>query len=151
MDLLCSLRVCVTQIEKGPARDRHAAAARTTPETAPGHQRREESVRVPGRAGPLDLDDISDVLHEAQKRAKVKRFGLHGVRHFFASALHQAGASLAQAQEALGHATIDMTAHYTHALESGREHVESVAQGFSSVVGLLAEGSPSRTRREAAQ
>jgi hypothetical protein len=43
---------------------------------------------------------ISAVLHQAQDRAKVKRFGLRGVRHFFASALHQAGASLAQAKEA---------------------------------------------------
>jgi hypothetical protein len=35
--------------------------------------------------------------------------------------------------------TFDMTAHYTHAIESGREHVESVAQDFSSAVGLLAQ------------
>jgi integrase len=100
-----------------------------------------------GKQGPLDLDEISDVLHAAQDRAKVKRFGLHGVRHFFASALHQAGASLAQAQEALGHATIDMTAHYTHALESGREHVESIGRDFSCVSNLLPEGIPTETGR----
>jgi hypothetical protein len=55
------------------------------------------------------------------------------------SALHEAGASLAQAKEHFGHSTIDMTAHSTHALESGREDVESVGRDFSSVVGLLAQ------------
>ena len=98
--------------------------------------------------GPLDLDEISDVLHQAQDCARVKRFGLHGVRHFFASALHQAAASLAQGQEALGHATIDMTAKYTHVLESGREHVESVDRDFSCVVGLLAEGSINEVQKD---
>jgi integrase len=101
-----------------------------------------------GKHGPLDLDEISDVLHATQDRAKVKRFGLHGVRHFFASALHEAGASLAQARDQLGHSTIDMTAHYTHALESGREHVESVGRDFSSVVGLLAEGSINEAQKD---
>jgi integrase len=92
-----------------------------------------------GAHGPIDLDEISDVLHAAQDRANVKPFGLHGVRHFFASALHEAGASLAQARDVLGHSTIDMTAHYTHALESGREHVESVGRAFSFVSKMLAE------------
>ena len=93
-------------------------------------------------AGPLDLDAISDVLHAAQDRARVRRFGLHGVRHFFASALHDKGASLAQGEAQLGHATMDMTAHYTHALEDGREHVESVGRDFSGVSNLLPGGNP---------
>jgi hypothetical protein len=46
---------------------------------------------------------------------------------------------LAQARDQLGHSTIDMTAHYTHALESGREHVESVGRDFSVVSKVLAE------------
>jgi integrase len=103
-----------------------------------------------GAHGPLDMDQIADLLHAAQDRAKVKRFGLHGVRHFFASAMHEAGATLAQAKEHLGHATIDMTAKYTHVLESGREHVEAVGRDFSSVAGLLAQGSSHEKRKEAA-
>jgi site-specific recombinase XerD len=92
-----------------------------------------------GACGPLELDEIVDELHAAQDRAGVKRFGLHGVRHFFASALHQAGASLAQARDQLGHSTIDMTDHYTHVLDSGREYAEIVGRDFSSVITLLAE------------
>ena len=81
-------------------------------------------------AGPLDLDGIGSVLHAAPKRAGVKPFGLYGTRHYFVSALHEAGASLAQARDALGHATINMTGHYTHSLDSGRAHVEKVAGTF---------------------
>jgi integrase len=92
-----------------------------------------------GAGGPLELDEIVDELHAAQDRAGVKRFGLHGVRHFFASALHQAGASLAQARDQLGHSTIDMTDHYTHVLDSGREYAEIVGRDFSSVITVLAE------------
>jgi len=95
-----------------------------------------------GTAGPIDMDEIADPLHEAQDRAGVKRFGLHGTRHFFASALHDAGASLAQARDALGHSSINMTGHYTHALEKGREHVESVGREFSGVSNLLPGGNP---------
>ena len=100
-----------------------------------------------GAHGPLDMDDIAPVLRAAQDRAKVKRFGLHGVRHFFASALHQAGASLAQSRDVMGHATIDMTDRYTHVLESGREHVESVGRDFSSVIGLLLASVDQPSRR----
>jgi integrase len=92
------------------------------------------------KRGPLDLDKISDVFHQAQARAKVKPFGLHGARHYFASALHKAGATLIEARDHLGHATIDMTAHYTHALEPGREHVESVGREFSSAIALIGGG-----------
>ncbi len=94
--------------------------------------------------GPLDLDGIADVLHAAQDRAKVKRFGLHGVRHFFASAFHEAGASLAQGQAQLGHASMDMTAHYTHALESGREFAQTVGRDFSYVSKMLSERTEER-------
>ena len=95
-------------------------------------------------AGPRDLDEISDVLHAAQDRAKVKRFGLHCVRHFFASALHEAGASLAQARDHLGHATIDMTDRCTHVPDSGRKHVESIGRDFSSVGNLLSDETEDR-------
>lgn len=86
-----------------------------------------------GAHGPLDMDDIADVLHAAQDRAGVKRFGLHGTRHFHASALHAAGATLAEARDHLGHATLGMTNRYTHVLELPREKVESVAREFSSI------------------
>ena len=101
--------------------------------------------------GPLDFDAIAPILHAAQARAKVKRFGLHGCRHFFASAMHDKGATMAQMQAQLGHADMQTTAKYTHVLELDRKHVEKVGRGFSSVIGLLAEGSPHQERKESAR
>lgn len=95
-----------------------------------------------GPHGPLDMDDISGVLRAAQDRAGVKRFGLHGCRHYVASSMHEKGATLAQAQAHLGHANLAMTAHYTHVLESGREYVDSVGRDFSIVSKMLAGRTP---------
>jgi integrase len=54
--------------------------------------------------GPLDPDALYDILHAAQDAAEVRRFGLHGLRHLFASILADSGASVKFAQQRLGHA-----------------------------------------------
>jgi integrase len=51
---------------------------------------------------------------EAKRRAKVKRFRWHDLRHTFCSRLAQGGVSLKVIQELAGHKTIQMSARYAH-------------------------------------
>lgn len=52
-------------------------------------------------------------------QAKVSGFRVHDLRHTFASYMVQSGATLFEVQNALGHATSDMTQRYAHLLNSG--------------------------------
>ncbi len=89
---------------------------------------------------PLDLDAIYAVLHAAQDGAGVQRFGLHGLRHLYASALVDANAPVKLAQERLGHAnsstTMDIYDHAHNISDKGREFAEAVEAAFP---GLLPE------------
>jgi integrase len=87
--------------------------------------------------GPLDPNDAWEALHEAQDAAGVARFGFHGVRHRYASELHDAGAPAVQQRDALGWSSMDMADRYTHAVGDGREHVERVSSVFTFNASLL--------------
>ena len=50
----------------------------------------------------------------ARKRAGLKDFRIHDLRHSFASSLVNAGRSLYEVQELLGHADIKTTSRYSH-------------------------------------
>jgi integrase len=81
--------------------------------------------------GPFDPNNAWDALHEAQDAAGVARFGFHGVRHRYATELHDAGAPAVQQRDALGWSSMDMADRYTHAVNDGREHVERVSSVFT--------------------
>lgn len=89
---------------------------------------------------PLDPDGIYGILHEAQDNAGVRRFGLHGLRHLFASLLVSSGADIKFAQDRLGHASATTTLDiYSHVVtESGREFAEKVEAAFPFVSVTLA-------------
>ena len=53
--------------------------------------------------------------------------GFHALRHFFASQLAKSGASIATAQELLGHSSASMSLHYTHSDE------ESIREGVNAL------------------
>ena len=92
-------------------------------------------------ARPLDPDRIYDVLHAAQDRAGVERFGLHGLRHLYSSLLHEAGAPVKHAQDRLGHASAQTTLDtYTHSMgDEGRDYANAVEAAFPFVSNLLAK------------
>ena len=77
---------------------------------------------------PLDPDAIYDALHDAQDRAGIRRFGLHGLRHFYRSLLQESGASLKHAQERMGHASATTTMETCMRVvkEEGRKFAEKV-------------------------
>lgn len=58
--------------------------------------------------------DIKNAWHSALKRAGIKNFVFHGLRHHFCSIGGQMGASGQQLRAQLGHATASMTDHYSH-------------------------------------
>ena len=53
-------------------------------------------------------------LHRIQKRAGLRKFGWHMLRHTFASQLAVSGTPMRSVQELLGHSTITMTMRYSH-------------------------------------
>ncbi len=57
---------------------------------------------------------------------------LHQLRHGFATLLAAGGTHPRVAQELLGHATADMSMHYTHPLdESAREAAEKIDEALA--------------------
>jgi len=67
------------------------------------------SVRDPARPYAIGQTWATTV-----KRAQVERFRFHDLRHSFASALAQDGASLLEIADALGHRTMAMVQRYAH-------------------------------------
>lgn len=57
---------------------------------------------------------IGQVWASTVKKAQVERFRFHDLRHSFASALAQDGASLLEIADALGHRTMAMVQRYAH-------------------------------------
>jgi integrase len=63
-----------------------------------------------------------DVLERTRKRAKVRKFTMHSLRHSFASSLLQGGASIAEVQKYMGHKNASRDAERLHALPAHRGH-----------------------------
>jgi len=78
---------------------------------------------------------------DAQGKAEVKEFGLHGLRHLYSSLLGESGAPVKHAQQRLGHASATTTLEiYTHSLtEDGQKYAKRVEDAFPFVSNLLAE------------
>jgi len=79
--------------------------------------RKQRSVDIPNDT-PSDavfsVGDNKKWFGSALRRAKIKNFRWHDLRHTFCSRLAQSGASLKVIQEAAGHKTIQMAARYSH-------------------------------------
>lgn len=71
----------------------------------------------------------NDMITKMCKRAGVKPFGFHSVRHLSASLLDQAGVPLATIQLILRHTSVTTTARYVHSLKDASEAVESAFGG----------------------
>lgn len=66
-------------------------------------------------------------LKKLCKRAGVEPFGLHGIRHLFASILAGKNVPLVEIQKMLRHVSIQTTARYIHSLQQGsREAIEAL-------------------------
>jgi integrase len=79
--------------------------------------RKRRSEDIPNQSPADSVFSIADNKNwfgSALRRAKIKNFRWHDLRHTFCSRLAQRGASLKVIQEAAGHKTIAMSARYAH-------------------------------------
>ncbi|WP_062349876.1 tyrosine-type recombinase/integrase [Bacillus kwashiorkori] len=83
---------------------------------------------------PLRLAYPNDKLNIVIEKHKLHKISIHGLRHTHASLLFEAGASIKEVQERLGHSDIQMTMNiYTHVTD----HVkEQTAQKFEKYIEL---------------
>jgi integrase len=84
----------------------------------------------PGDRGkPLNSNNLQKRhIHKAAADMGEPWICAHALRHTFATMLHGAGASGPQRQAALGHGSVSMSDHYTHAdLEDLRERMEAIS------------------------
>lgn len=102
-------------------------------------------------SGPIDPDAVYDVLHAAQDKAGVRRFGLHGLRHLYSSLLVASGADVKFAQERLGHASATTTLDiYSHAItDRGGEYALKIDAAFPFVSLKLAKAVGAGEQQEA--
>jgi integrase len=86
---------------------------------------------------PADIErtpkpiDIQSAWKGALRRADIKDFRFHDLRHTAASYLAMNGATLAEIAEVLGHKTLQMVKRYSHLTEA---HTSKVVEKMSSAV-----------------
>ena len=73
----------------------------------------------------LEVEVEANSREEAIKKAKLKNFRFHDLRHSAASYLAMSGASLAEIAEVLGHKTLQMVKRYSHLSEQHTHGVVS--------------------------
>lgn len=90
---------------------------------------------------PLSPERVRDVLQEAQEKAEVRHFGLHGFRHLYSSLIVESGAPVTVAQEMMRHADASTTLEiYTHKVrKEANSYAEKIAKNFPFVSTALAK------------
>ncbi|MDR7207952.1 site-specific integrase [Priestia megaterium] len=80
---------------------------------------------------PMRLAYLNDKLSTVIKKHKLNRITIHGLRHTHASLLFEAGASIKEVQERLGHSDIQMTMNiYTHVTDDLKEQTAEKFQRY---------------------
>lgn len=81
---------------------------------------------------PLDKDHINRTLHRICKKANIKPFSIHTLRHTFATRGLESGIDLRVMQELLGHSSLAMTADiYSHVLpHKKKENMQKIEGMF---------------------
>jgi site-specific recombinase XerD len=66
----------------------------------------------------LKYEYVNKMLKRDQRKAEVRRLGLHGLRHTYASHYVMNGGSIYELKELLGHAEVETTMRYAHLAKS---------------------------------
>jgi site-specific recombinase XerD len=83
----------------------------------------------------LTLTEIDTVLRQAVRRAKLRSFGWHTLRHTFCSHLAMRGVPVRTIQELAGHASITTTMRYMHLTPSAMDEAIRVLEHGGGPVG----------------
>lgn len=94
-----------------------------------GEGKKEKYVALPDPEGK-PLKDMKRSFHAALKKAGIKDFHWHDLRHTSASYLAMKGASLKAVQEHLGHSSIAMTERYSHLSETFQREQVNLLNGL---------------------
>jgi integrase len=107
-----------------------------------------------GAGNRMDARDLLRVFYPAMKKADVKRFRFHDLRHTFATRLVQAGADIYTVQKLGRWKTISMVMRYAHhhseSLRAGIEILDRVPAGVSTVLAQSANDAGSGAGSESA-
>lgn len=71
-------------------------------------------IDISGRVFPIAVRSLREAFGKTLKKADIKDFHFHDLRHTFATRLVQNGVDLYKVKELLGHKTIVMTMRYAH-------------------------------------
>lgn len=113
-----------------PLSDKAADVLRAWRQVAPTHP---DGIVFPSRTSPEKRRyDLKDIWDRVRTEAGLSDVRIHDLRHSFASAAVNAGASLHLVGRALGHRDLRTTERYAHVLD---ESLRSVAQKVSSTYG----------------
>ncbi len=83
---------------------------------------------------PLRLAYLNEKLDTLIKKHNLHRINIHGFRHSHASLLFEAGASIKEVQERLGHSDIQMTMNiYTHVTDTVKEQTAQKFQKYMDI------------------
>jgi integrase len=96
--------------------------------------------------------DLLRVFYPAMRRADVKRFRFHDLRHTFATRLVQAGCDIYTVQKLGRWKTISMVMRYAHhhpeSLRAGIEILDRIPDGVSTVLAQSANFTVSEAVKE---
>ena len=100
----------------------------TLRETFQGLIRRVDSPYVFTNAGGKKFQDVKKAFQSACRRAGIKDFRFHDLRHTFASHLVMAGVDITTVKELLGHKTLTMTLRSAHLAPSHKVKAVSLLE-----------------------
>ena len=81
--------------------------------------------------GPISPDSVNNMLKRVLERAGIPKVRFHDLRHTVATRLAESNIDLVVVKEILGHADIQTTMRYAHAVPKRKQDAISVLNSYS--------------------
>ena len=93
--------------------------------------------RLKPAPSPNVISSVKTAFVSAVKKAGIRDFRFHDLRHTFASQMVMRRASLKDVQEILGHKTMTITLRYAHLSQEHKKKAVSLLEGMTSPSGVV--------------